>query len=177
MSRGQKLEPVHPAIELGPRQKSTGPFCTGEWRQEAWVGNSLYQVTMRRGQRVRIPYKPRGQNIGFKWIADVYRFTERGGASKHVWGGEVNKSAGVRGILLAAGVVWTESGWWSAWFDLWFTIGRRLHVFAHPQCRDPEEPGYGRRASVYDRIHVCQNTCELMHVRYAPCPRCGGRER
>lgn len=59
-----------------------------------------YRIYVKRGKRVRIPYKPRGQNIGYHWWADVY---EQGGRSVAYL--QVSKSLGVRGILREAGLI------------------------------------------------------------------------
>ena len=107
MSRGQKFDPVHPTIKLGLLRESKGPFSSGEWSREVEAGGRLYRVTMRRGQRVRIAFKPAGQNWGHRWVADVWRADARQGEQAHLWSGEVGKSAGVRGILIDAHVVWT----------------------------------------------------------------------
>ena len=62
-----------------------------------------FYVSVTRGKRVRIPYKPRGQNIGFHWHATV---TERNGKVRDAF--RVPKSLGVRGILRHAGVIDNE---------------------------------------------------------------------
>jgi hypothetical protein len=59
-----------------------------------------FRVFVNRGNRVRIPYKPRGQNIGYQWHADVY---EVGG--RRIAGFLVTKSLGVRGILKRAEII------------------------------------------------------------------------
>lgn len=58
-----------------------------------------YQVSVRRGRAVRIPYKPRGKNRGWKWNGTVF---ENG---KQIWAGPVSGSIGCRGLLIEAGVI------------------------------------------------------------------------
>lgn len=58
-----------------------------------------YCVSVRRGKSVRIPYKPRGKNRGWKWNGSVY---ENG---RCIWSGNVPGSIGVRGVLCYAGVI------------------------------------------------------------------------
>lgn len=174
--RGQRLEAVHPPIKLGLLRESTGPFALGEWSREVEAGGRLYRVKLRRGERVRIAFKPAGKNWGHRWVADVWRADAREGEKSHVWNGEVGKSAGVRGILIAAGVVWTESGWWRAWGRLWLQIGAVIHRQMHPQCGDPDKPRFGRTRDHYGTIeHVCQLTCaEHADLRWGErCLRCG----
>jgi hypothetical protein len=173
--RGQRLEAVHPPIKLGLLRESTGPFAGGEWSREVEAGGRLYRVKLRRGERVRIAFKPAGKNWGHRWVADVWRADTHEGEKSHVWNGEVGKSAGVRGILIAAGVVWTESGWWGAWNRLWLQIGAVSHRLVHPQCGDPDKPRFGRTCDHYGTIeHVCQLTCaEHADLRWGRCERCG----
>lgn len=176
MSRGQKLAAVIPPIKLGALKQSTGPFAVGEWSREVDVGDRRYKVTLRHGDRVRIAYKPAGQNWGYRWIADVWRADTREGEKSHVWDGEVTKSAGVRGILLAAGIVWTEGGWWSAMVRAWFQIGRAAHRRIHPQCADPNDLRFGRIKNLYGNAeHVCQLTCDhpQIDVMWRRCTTCG----
>lgn len=177
MSRGQKLEPVVPPIKLvGKRLASTGPFAKGEWRQDVEVGGRAYRVAMRRGERVRIAFKPAGQNWGHRWVASVWRTDPREGERAHVWDGEVAGSLGVRGILLEARVVTTESRWWRDWYRCWFWFGAAIHARQHPKCADPEDRRFGRRTSRFDLVHVCQETCT--HWNTLPgiaCPWCGVR--
>ena len=65
------------------------------------IGESTYQVGVVRGSTpIRIPYKPRGHNLGWHWFGVVR--DERG---REVFSAQVSKSAGVRGILVAAGLI------------------------------------------------------------------------
>lgn len=75
------------------------PFGDG-WVRDVKVGDQGYQVCVSRGRKVRIPYKPRGQNVGFWWNGSV--FIEGG---SRIWCGPVNKTTGVKGLLIAAGVI------------------------------------------------------------------------
>lgn len=172
MTRGKKLEPTIPTIRLGALKLGTGPFSAGEWSREVEIGDRRYRVTMRRGQRVRIAYKPAGQNWGYRWVADVWRADARAGEKSNVWSGEVGKSAGVRGILLAAGVVTTESKWWRDFLATWFWISSALHRREHPQCTSPDDARFGRTER-FELRHVCQLTCERHEEGYERCPWCG----
>jgi hypothetical protein len=70
------------------------------WSRSARVGDRDYTVSVQRGKPVRIPYKPRGKNRGWRWNGSVY---QQGGG--HVWSGRVPGSIGVRGLLIEAGVL------------------------------------------------------------------------
>lgn len=171
-SRGRKLEPTIPAIHLGAVKLGTGPFAGGEWSREVEVGDRRYRVTLRRGQRVRIAFKPAGKNWGHRWVADVWRADVREDEKSNVWSGEVAKSAGVRGIMLAARVVTTESKWWRDLLATWFWIGSAIHRRAHPQCMSPEDARFGRTER-FDLHHICQLTCARHEEGYERCPWCG----
>ena len=81
----------------------------GPWRVTAW-GNRYAEVTFADGRRffvgvertkaVRIPYKPRGQNRGWRHAGFVN--DERGTC---LWSGDVAGSQGVRGLLRVAGLL------------------------------------------------------------------------
>ena len=68
------------------------------WARRCRVGGVEYQVSVRRGKRVRIAFKPRGQNWGFHYDGTVYADGRR------LWSDRVPGSIGVRGLLLRAGV-------------------------------------------------------------------------
>ena len=172
MSRGGKLEPTIPTIQLGELKLGTGLFTTGEWSREVDVGQRRYRITLRRGQRVRIAFKPAGKNWGYRWVADVWRVDARAGEKSNVWSGEVAKSAGVRGILLAAGIVTTEPKWWTEFLAAWFWIGSAIHRREHPQCVNPDDTRFARTTGL-DWQHVCQLTCTRHEEGYDRCPWCG----
>lgn len=73
------------------------PF--GGWSRTCRVDGVNYHVSISRGKPVRIPYKPRGQNRGWKWNGSVYS------EGKQIWHGDVPGSLGVRGVLIDAGVL------------------------------------------------------------------------
>lgn len=177
MSRGQKLAPVYPPIRLGERKIATGLFTEGDWTQEAEVDGKRYQVAIRRGQRVRIAFKPRGQNWGYRWAGSVWRVDPKSGEKARVWDGEVAKSTGVRGILLTAGIVHTLDGWCTKFYRAWHSISSAYHARCHPACRDPED-GRFARVEPYTRAHVCQLTCAHPDRRpHQVCKRCGLRDQ
>lgn len=68
------------------------------WSRNCRVNGVNYQVSVTRGKSVRIPYKPRGQNRGWRWHGTVYA------NGRHLWSDRVPGSIGVRGLLLDAGV-------------------------------------------------------------------------
>lgn len=72
------------------------------WSRTVKVGEQEYSVSVKRGNSVRIPYKPRGKNRGWRWYGAVYRI---GANSGHVWEDRVPGSIGVRGLLIEAGVI------------------------------------------------------------------------
>jgi hypothetical protein len=73
----------------------------GEWFATVEVAGKKYTVWHQRGRAVRIAYKPRGENRGYRWHGSV-RDME---TSKTLWSGEVAKSTGIRWMLECAGVV------------------------------------------------------------------------
>lgn len=85
----------------------------GPWRVSEW-GNKYANVTLadgrkvhvavEKGKRIRIPYKPRGHNIGWQWHGTV-RLTETNGRLRIVFCDRVNGSCGVRGLLRSAGLI------------------------------------------------------------------------
>lgn len=77
-------------------ERTENPF--GGWARNVRVGDVEYQVSVRRGKSVRIPYKPRGQNRGWHWHGSVYA------GGKCLWSGRVPGSIGCRGLLEEAGV-------------------------------------------------------------------------
>lgn len=71
------------------------------WSRKATLDDGrVFWISVTRGKRVRIPFKPRGQNIGFHWHAHVQEYPK-----DHHWAGRVTKSLGVRGCLIEAGVI------------------------------------------------------------------------
>jgi hypothetical protein len=76
----------------------TSPLVTSMsgWSRNCRVNGKEYQVSMRRGKSVRIPYKPRGQNRGWQWHASVYS------GGRCIWSDRVPGSLGVKGILKEA---------------------------------------------------------------------------
>ena len=74
------------------------------WTRNCRVNGVAYCVSMRRGNPVRIAYKPRGKNRGWQWYGSVYSNGQR------VWVGRVPGSLGVRGILIDAGIIGNAQG-------------------------------------------------------------------
>lgn len=73
------------------------------WSRDVIVDGQEYSVSVARGKRVRIAFRPRGRNIGWHWYAQVWTIGKDG---KRVWGPErVPGSLGVRGILKDAGII------------------------------------------------------------------------
>lgn len=77
----------------------------GGWYRTVKVGEQEYSVAVKRGKMVRIPYKPRGQNHGYHWYGSVYKISTNSG---RVWEDRVPKSIGVRGMMIAAGIINNE---------------------------------------------------------------------
>ena len=72
------------------------------WARTATLADGrVFYVSVRRGKRVRIPYKPRVENVGFHWWAEVYEPATKNRSRSF----RVSKSLGVRGILIDAGVI------------------------------------------------------------------------
>jgi hypothetical protein len=74
------------------------------WYRRVKVGDQEYVVSVKRDKAVRIAFKPRGQNRGWKWWGAVYRVGTNAG---RVWEGYVPGSLGCRGLLTDAGVIKT----------------------------------------------------------------------
>lgn len=77
------------------------------WSRDATLEDGrMFRVSVTRGRRRRIAYKPRGQNIGFDWWAAVLQVELTGESFprtvKRFEQFLVNKSNGVRGILKMA---------------------------------------------------------------------------
>lgn len=72
----------------------------GGWSRRVSVDGVNYVVGVERGRAVRIAYKPKGQNKGFKWWGFV-----RDEKGRRIWEDEVGKALGVRGLLAYAGVM------------------------------------------------------------------------
>lgn len=73
---------------------------TGGWCAKVAIDDVLYFVNVERGKRVRIPYKPRGKNVGFHWWGIV-----RNSEGKQIFCDRVSKSVGILGLLKSAGVL------------------------------------------------------------------------
>jgi len=80
-------------------------FVSGGWQRYVTLEDGrMFNVSLSRGRRRRIAYKPRGQNIGFEWwaycsevvIAEGRRFPQQVKRYPVI---QVDKSSGVRGIL------------------------------------------------------------------------------
>lgn len=77
--------------------RTTGPRGT-YWT--VTVDGVQHRVSNERGKRVRIAFKPRGQNIGWHWHGSVF-----GPDGGRIYGQRVNKSTGPYRLLLDAGVI------------------------------------------------------------------------
>lgn len=83
------------AVELiGEKRASQA----GGWTRDCRVAGIDYQVSVRQGKKVRIPYKPRG-TFGFQWNGSVYS------GGRCLWSGAVSGTIGARGLLIEAGVI------------------------------------------------------------------------
>jgi len=72
------------------------------WAREVVIGDQKYACRVKRGESVRIPYKPRGKNRGWIWYGSVYRMSEPFG---RLWEDRVPSSIGCRGLLSRAGLL------------------------------------------------------------------------
>lgn len=76
-------------------------FFSAEWTRSVQLADGrVFHLSVRRGKRVRIPYKKRGQNVGYHWIGSVHTMPE----GRVLFEGRVAKTAGVRALLSYAGV-------------------------------------------------------------------------
>ena len=69
----------------------------GGWSQRFEINGAIVWVGVSRGKSVRIAFKPRGQNRGFKYSGYV-----RDANARELWSGDVGGSLGARGILYRA---------------------------------------------------------------------------
>jgi hypothetical protein len=76
----------------------------GGWQQTVVAGDRQYLVGVHPYKRVRIPYKPRGHNMGWQHLGFV-RSTDEG--ARFDWSEKVPGSLGVQGLLTDAGVITT----------------------------------------------------------------------
>ena len=84
---------------LGPKREGR----LGGWDRQVEVNGVQYTCAVRRGKRVRIPYKPRGPGAyGYWWHGSVYRLGENGGP---ILQARTIKSIGCKGLLIDAGVI------------------------------------------------------------------------
>lgn len=93
--RGRRYVPV-PNVDVLSHTKSV-------FGDEHWIviiEGRQYGVSRRRGQPVRIAFKPRGQNRGYHWYGMVREST---GTMLH--NARVFKSTGYLGILHDAGII------------------------------------------------------------------------
>lgn len=77
----------------------------GRWSRTVRVGDQEYSCSVRETKRVRIAFKPRGENWGWQYEGAVFRIGTNQG---RVWCDRVSGSIGCRGLLLAAGVIQKE---------------------------------------------------------------------
>ena len=84
---------------LAPKHEYKWP--NGGWSRRVEIAGVEYIVGIERGRRVRIAYKPRGPTgWGFHWHGFV-----RDAKGRTIWTGRVNKSTGVKMMLLCSGLV------------------------------------------------------------------------
>jgi hypothetical protein len=79
------------------RRRTESSFSGSSWTIE--VDGVAYQCSLSRGKYVRIPYQPRGHNIGYHWHGAVY------GPKGRVWSDRVTKSTGPYWMLFAADLI------------------------------------------------------------------------
>lgn len=100
--------------KLEPRQvfRGVAGSSDGGWSRVVELDDGRrFRVTVTRGNRVRIAFKPIGPTgFGYKWYGRVWELTDAMVGGRHVdtvevWEGEVGKSIGARGLLTYAGIV------------------------------------------------------------------------
>lgn len=77
----------------------------GKWSRTVRVGEQEYACSVRQTKRVRIAFKPRGENWGWQYEGAVYRIGSNHGL---VWCDRVGGTIGCRGLLIAAGILVKE---------------------------------------------------------------------
>lgn len=95
--KGHRYTPDRPVRIEVHRETPAGDYWTVQ------VEGVRFYIARDRGRRIRIPYKPRGQNIGWQWWGTI-----RDEHAKDVWGCRVRKSTGPLAMLHDAGLIrWT----------------------------------------------------------------------
>jgi len=84
---------------VGPKREQSGFGPKGWWR-DVEIDGTLYIVGITRGERVRIPYRPRGKNIGYKW----YGVVREKATGKEVFSDRFPKSTGAVSLIHYAGL-------------------------------------------------------------------------
>lgn len=82
-------------LKMSPRQENP----QGWWRTVIHNGTT-YVVGMERKRKARLIFRPKGQNWGWSWRGFV-----RTPGGRELWGGMVNSSLGVRGLLVVAEIL------------------------------------------------------------------------
>lgn len=70
------------------------------WSRRVRVGETEYVVGVERGRKVRIAFKPCGQNVGWRYVGFV-----RDARGREVWADRVCGTLGARGLLRRAGLL------------------------------------------------------------------------
>lgn len=70
------------------------------WSRRVLVGDVEYVVGVERGRKVRIAFKPSGQNVGWRYHGFV-----RDVRGREVWSERVGGTLGARGLLRRAGLL------------------------------------------------------------------------
>lgn len=70
------------------------------WSRRVLVGDVEYVVGVERGRKVRIAFKPSGQNVGWRYHGFV-----RDARGHEVWSDNVCGTLGARGLLRRAGLL------------------------------------------------------------------------
>jgi hypothetical protein len=74
-------------------------FFSAEWTRTVQLSDGrVFYVSLTRGKRVRIPFKKRGQNVGYQWIGSVRSMPD----GKELYRGQVPKNVSVRALLYEA---------------------------------------------------------------------------
>ena len=70
------------------------------WSRRVRVGETEYVAGVERGRKVRIAFKPSGQNVGWRYHGFV-----RDARGREVWSDNVCGTLGARGLLRRAGLL------------------------------------------------------------------------
>lgn len=145
---------LNPKIALGPETVNTFAGGFDGWRRQATVHGVTYNVSVRRGNSVRMAFA--GNKRGWQWIGRV------SDAAGHVFFDDLcTKSTGVAGLLERAGVIVRDKLHESRWDNWRRGLADSLRYVEEHAKLVNERPRYCYALEV----RIGGPTCECKHCR------------